>query len=76
MSPGNIIRTIYYMTALLFRAPGMLIKYWLGRRRAVSTFRRELVASGVPHWEAKELSRMYPFKFSDLMALRKDLSIR
>jgi len=54
----------------------MLIKYWLGRRRAVSTFRRELVASGVPHWEAKELSRMYPFKFSDLMALRKDLSIR
>jgi len=54
----------------------MLIKYWMRRRRAVSTFRRELITSGVPHWEARELSRMYPFKFSDLMAMRKGFSIR
>ena len=49
----------------------MMIKYRLGRRRAMNTFKRELIACGVPPDEAEELRRMYPFDLGDIIALAR-----
>jgi len=49
----------------------MLIKYKLKRRGAVNTFRREMIACGVPVQEAEELARVYPFDLGDLMTLMR-----
>ena len=49
----------------------MMIKYRLGRRRAMNTFKRELIACGVPPNEAEELRRMYPFDLGDIIDLAR-----
>ncbi|TRO46962.1 hypothetical protein E2P65_05070 [Candidatus Bathyarchaeota archaeon] len=72
MDAGNVARTIFYSSALLLRAPGMLIKYKMRRRGAVNTFKRELIACGVPVGEAEKLSRAYPFDLGDLMSLMRN----
>ena len=72
MDAGNVVRTIFYSSALLLRAPGMLIKYKMRRRGAVNTFKREMIACGVPVWEAEALSREYPFNLGDLMSLMRN----
>ena len=72
MGTGNVVRTIFYSSALLLRAPGMLIKYKMRRRGAVNTFKREMIACGVPVGEAEELAREYPFNLGDLMSLMRN----
>jgi len=47
-------------------------RYSFARRRAVSAFKKELIASGVPPMEAGELASLYPLKFSDLMDMARD----
>jgi hypothetical protein len=71
MDAGNVVRTIFYSSTLLLRAPGMLIKYKMKRRGAVNTFKREMIACGVPVQEAEELARVYPFDLGDLMSLMR-----
>ena len=71
MDTGNVVRTIFYSSALLLRAPGMLIKYKMKRRGAVNTFKREMIACGGPVQEAEELARVYPFDLGDLMSLMR-----
>jgi hypothetical protein len=72
MGTGNVVRTIFYSSALLLRAPGMLIKYKIKRRGAVNTFKREMIACGVPVEEAEVLAREYPFNLGDLMSLMRN----
>lgn len=72
MGTGDVARTIFYSSALLLRAPGMLIKYKMSRRGAVNTFKREMIACGVPVGDAERLSRMYPFDLGDLMSLMRN----
>ncbi len=74
MDAGNVVRTIFYSSALLLRAPGMLIKYKMKRRGAVNTFKREMIACGVPLRAAEELARVYPFNLGDLMTLMRNAS--
>ena len=71
LSSGNIVRTIFYSTSLLFKAPGMLIKFKLKRRGAKRNFKKELIACGVPPWEADKLAQLYPFDLGDLMSLTR-----
>ena len=72
MDAGNVVRTIFYSSALLLRAPGMLIKYKMKRRGAVNTFTRKMIDCSVPIPEAKELARVYPFDLWDLMTLMRN----
>jgi hypothetical protein len=51
----------------MVRAPGWAYQWSRGYRRARGAFRRQLVASGIPPEEARELSEMYPFKMGDLI---------
>ena len=71
MGTGNVVRTIFYSSSLLLRAPGMLIKYKMKRRGAINTFKREMIACGVPVGEAEMLAREYPFNLGDLMSLMR-----
>ena len=71
MGTGNVVRTIFYSSALLLRAPGMLIKYKMKRRGAINTFKREMISCGVPVGEAEMLAREYPFNLGDLMSLMR-----
>ena len=68
------IYSIFFILKLIIRLPGMLISYYVKRRRAVGQFRRELVAQGVPQDEAKELGNLYPFKLSEILTLTRGLS--
>jgi hypothetical protein len=65
--------TFFYFMKLIFLFPVIIIKYYIKRRRAVSHFKKELIASGVPPWEAGELAKEYPFKFSDIMNIARGL---
>jgi len=49
----------------------MLIKFKLKRRGAKRNFKKELIACGVPPWEADELAQLYPFDLGDLMSLTR-----
>jgi hypothetical protein len=71
MSPGNILRTIFYTFIMLVRAPFMIVGFYIKRRRAIGSFRRTLIASGVPRREADELARSYPFKLGDFISLAR-----
>jgi len=74
MDAGNVARTIFYSSALLLRAPGMLIKYKMKRRGAVNTFKRELIGSGFSPLEAKDLADNYPFKLREVIKMTRDFS--
>ena len=52
--------------------PIYYMRYSFARRRAVNTFKRELIASGVPPMEADDLASLYPFKFNELMGIARD----
>ena len=71
MSPGNILRTIFYTFIMLVRAPFMIVSFYFKRRRAIGCFKRTLIASGVPRREANELALNYPFKLGDFISLAR-----
>ena len=49
------------------RLPVFAVQWSNGYKRARNEFRRQLVASGIPHEEAKELAELYPFKMADII---------
>ncbi|HEX9914007.1 MAG TPA: hypothetical protein VGB32_03730 [Candidatus Bathyarchaeia archaeon] len=61
------LRALITALGLMVRAPGWAYQWSRGYRRARGAFRRQLVASGIPPEEARELSEMYPFKMGDLI---------
>jgi hypothetical protein len=56
---------------LAVRAPGWILSYSNGYKRAKKEFRRQLITQGVPPEEAYELAELYPFKMSDLWDLAR-----
>jgi hypothetical protein len=56
---------------LALSLPIYYTKYRLARRKAVGTFKREMISSGITPGEADALANLYPFKFSDLMNITK-----
>ena len=66
------ITSFFRLMGMGLSLPFYFMKYSSARRRAVSAFKRELIASGVSPGEASELASLYPFKFSDLMDVARD----
>lgn len=66
------ITSFFKLMGMGFSIPIYYMRYSYARRRAVNTFKRELISSGVPPMEADELASLYPFKFSDLMGIARD----
>ncbi len=50
---------------IAIRAPGWILSYSNGYKRAKREFRRQLIAQGIPPEEAHDLAELYPFKMSD-----------
>jgi len=66
------ITSFFRLMGMGLSLPFYYMRYSSARRRAISAFKRELIASGVSPGEASELSSLYPFKFSDLMDMARD----
>jgi hypothetical protein len=66
------ITSFFRLMGMALSLPFYYMRYSFARRRAISAFKRELIASGVPPMEANELASLYPFKFSDLMGIARD----
>jgi hypothetical protein len=56
---------------LAVRAPGWILSYSNGYKRAKKEFRKQLINQGVPSEEAYELAELYPFKMSDFWDLAR-----
>ncbi len=65
------LRALLKALGLMVRAPGWAIQWSRGYRRARGAFRRQLVASGIPPEEARDLAEMYPFKMGDLIEVAR-----
>ncbi len=59
---------------LAFSLPGLIISFYMKRRKAVKRFREEMIACGMPPVEAKELAKMYSFRIRDLLKLTRGFS--
>lgn len=59
---------------LAFSFPGLIIGFYVKRRKAVKRFREEMIACGMPPGEAKELAKMYSFGIGDLLRLTRGFS--
>jgi hypothetical protein len=68
------LSTIFYFTKMMFSFPGILASYYSRRRKAVSLFRKELIESGIPPSEARELANLYPFKLSEMVDIARQFS--
>ena len=65
MNPWTALRMVPPALGLAIRAPGWILSYSNGYKRAKKEFRRQLIAQGVPPEEAYELAELYPFKMTD-----------
>jgi hypothetical protein len=74
VSFGKALHTIFYFMKMIFSLPDLAFSYYMKRRRAVSRFKMELIACGVPPGEARELAKLYPFKLRDAMNLARGYS--
>ncbi|UCH57200.1 MAG: hypothetical protein JSV18_07665 [Candidatus Bathyarchaeota archaeon] len=54
--------------------PVITIQWRLRRNEAKNRFKKELIASGIPPEDAKELADMYPFKLGDFLSLTRKTS--
>ena len=68
------LRAAWKAFGLMVRVPGYAIQWSTGYKRARSEFRRQLIAGGIPHEEAKELAKLYPFKMSDLIEAAREVN--
>jgi hypothetical protein len=68
------LRAAWKAFGLMVRVPGYAIQWSTGYKRARSEFRRQLIADGIPHEEAKELAELYPFKMSDLIEAAREVN--
>ena len=68
------LRAAWKAFGLMLRVPGYAIQWSTGYKRARSEFRRQLIADGIPHEEAKELAELYPFKMSDLIEAAREVN--
>jgi len=59
---------------LAFSFPGLIISFYVKRRKAVKRFRKEMIAYGMPPDEANELAKMYSFRIRDLLRLTRGFS--
>jgi hypothetical protein len=66
------VTSFFKLMGMGLSLPIYYTRYHIARRKAVSAFKRELIASGVPPMEADELASLYPFKFSDLRDMARD----
>jgi len=66
MGALDSLRFTCRVVKLAGKAPGAYTRMYLARRRAISTFRKQLVACGVEKAAAKELARCYP-RIDDVM---------
>ncbi|MBN2335532.1 hypothetical protein JXL21_08220 [Candidatus Bathyarchaeota archaeon] len=60
-------RTVYKSLGLISRLPVFAVQWSSGYKRARNEFRRQLIASGIPREEARELADLYPFKMADII---------
>lgn len=49
--------------------PGMSVRFYFKRRRAVSLFKKELISNGLTNLEAEWLAEVYPFKLSEMLKM-------
>jgi hypothetical protein len=68
------LRAAWKAFGLMVRVPGYAIQWSSGYKRARSEFRRQLVADGIPHEEARELADLYPFKMSDIIEAAREVN--
>jgi hypothetical protein len=66
------ITSFFRLMGMGLSLPFYYMRYSFARRRAISAFKRELIASGFPPMEADELASLYPFKFNELMDMARD----
>jgi len=70
----DALSTFFHILKLSFSFPGLIVGFYLKRRRAVKRFREEMIACGVPPGEARELAEMYSFGIGDIMRLARGFS--
>lgn len=56
---------------LAFSLPGLIISFYVKRRKAVKRFKAEMIACGVPPAEARELSEMYNIGITDFLKMTR-----
>lgn len=76
MNLRRSLTTFFYMTKLILILPGIFVRYYFKRRKALGQFKRELIASGLSQQEAKELANVYPFKLGEVVMLARGFSGR
>ena len=69
------VTSFFKVVGMGLSLPIYYTRYRIARRRAISAFKRELIASGVSPGEASELASLYPFKFSDLIGIARDFRV-
>ena len=72
MDPWTALRMVPPALGLAIRAPGWLLSYSNGYKRAKKAFRKQLIAQGIHPEEAYELAELYPFKMSDFWELARN----
>ena len=56
---------------LIVRFPVIYVKWIYKHWRAKNTFKRLLLSEGIPANEVHELTKLYPFKMSDMIQIAK-----
>jgi hypothetical protein len=56
---------------LVIRFPVIYMKWVYKHWKAKNNFRKHLLKDGIPKHEAHELTKLYPFKISDLIQLAR-----
>ena len=74
MRAHDALSTFFNFIKLAFSFPGLIISFYMKRRRAVKRFREEMIDCGMPPGEAKELAKMYSFRIRDLLRLTRGFS--
>jgi len=49
--------------------PGITVRYYIKRRRAVGLFKKELIVYGLSPRDAEEIAGVYPFKMGDMLKM-------
>lgn len=63
------LATFFYTASLIIRLPGIAIRYYYRRSRALGLFKNEMIAHGIPPGDAEKISGGYPFRLSDIVRM-------
>ena len=72
MGVRSALRAFFNMVKLILSSAGITIGFYFRRRRAISRFREELIASGLSRREADEIAEDFPLALGEVWRLLRE----